>query len=218
MWTKFRDNFIAGIAVIFPSIITWWLVVLLYRVLNNWFLNPVIKYFKPYLIHVYLEYGARTLLFLLLVAIVMLIGLATRVLFLKKIFSAGEKMFFKMPMIGRIYVATKQMSKALFGEHKGIFKSPVLVEYPRKGLYSIGFITGFIDSGSKNGKIHQKIDKKLVNLYVPTTPNPATGMLLLVPEDELITLDMSIEEAMKLVISGGIVTPDGSRKNQVEIL
>jgi len=179
--------------------------------LSNWFLNPIIKYFKPYLANVYLEYGARTTLFLLMVAIVMLIGLATRVLFLRRIFSAGERMFLKMPMVGRIYIATKQMSKAIFEDRKGIFKSAVLVEYPRKGVYSIGFIT----SDSKTGKLHQKIEKKLVNIYIPTTPNPTTGMLLLVPEDEIIPLNVKIEEAMKLVMSGGIVTPDGAIENRV---
>lgn len=202
MLTKLRDNFIAGIAVILPIAITLWLFVILYRTINDGVLNPLIKYFRPYLTNIYLEYAARTAVFLVLIVIVVLIGLATRIIFIRKFFSAGERIFFKIPMIGKAYVTIKQMSKAFLGERKGIFKVPVLVEYPRRGLYSIGFLT----SDSK-GEIQKKIGKKLVNIFVPTTPNPTSGILLLTPKDEIKVLDMSVEEAMKLVISGGIVAP-----------
>lgn len=203
MLTKLRDNFIAGIAVILPIIITLWLLVTLYHAINDGILNPLIKYFRPYITNVYLEYGARTIVFLLLIALVVLIGLATRIIFIRRFFSAGEKIFFKIPMIGKVYVTIKQMSRAFLGERKGVFKAPVLIEYPRKGVYSIGFLT----SDSK-GEIQRRTDKKLVNIFVPTTPNPTSGILLMTPEDEITTLNMSVEEAMKLVISGGMVAPD----------
>lgn len=201
--TRLRDNFIAGVIVMLPAVITVWLLVAVYRAINDGILNPLIKFFKPYFFNVYLEYGVRTLLFLLLVAIIVLVGLATRILFFRKIFSKSEKIFFKIPMLGKVYITIKQISKAFLGERKGIFKTPVLVEYPRRGVYSIGFLT----SDSK-GEIQRKTEKKLVNIFVPTTPNPTSGILLLVPGDEIIPLDMNIEEAMKLVISGGMVVPD----------
>ena len=202
MLTKLRDNFIAGIVVVLPVVITLWLLTMLYHAINDGILNPLIRYFRPYITNIYLEYGARTIVFLLLITFVVLIGLATRIIFVRKLFSAGEKLFFKIPMIGKVYVTIKQMSRAFLGDRKGIFKAPVLVEYPRKGVYSIGFLT----SDSK-GEIQNKTDKKLVNIFVPTTPNPTSGILLMTPEDEIITLSMSVEEAMKLVISGGMVVP-----------
>ena len=179
---KFRDNFIAGIVVMLPAVITLWLFKLLYRGINDGVLNPLIKYFKPYFTNVYFEYAARTFVFLALILLIALIGLATRIIFIRKLFSAGERIFFKIPMIGKVYVAIKQMSKAFLGERKGVFKAPVLIEYPRKGLYSIGFLTS-----DTKGEIRQKTKKKFVNIFVPTTPNPTSGILLLTPEDEIIT-------------------------------
>jgi len=203
MWVKFRDNFIAGIAVVLPAAITLWLLSAIYDAVNMGVLNPLMKNLRPYLTNVYLEYGARTMIFLALISIVALIGLATRIIFIRKVFTAGERVFFKIPMIGKVYVAIKQMSRAFLGDRKGVFKAPVLVEYPRRGVYSIAFLTS-----DAKGEIQQKTKKKLVNVFVPTTPNPTSGILLLTPEDELINLNMSVEEAMKLVISGGMVTPD----------
>ena len=203
MFNRFRDNFIAGIAVILPAAVTLWLFSVIYRVINNKLLNPLIKNLRPYLTNIYLEYGARTVVFLALIFIVGLIGLATRIIFIRKFFSSGERIFFKIPMIGKVYVTIKQMSRAFLGDRKGVFKAPVLVEYPRRGVYAIAFLTS-----DAKGEIQQKTRKKLINVFIPTTPNPTSGILLLTPKDEVIYLDMSVEEAMKLVISGGMVAPD----------
>ena len=134
---------------------------------------------------------------------VVFIGLATRVIFIRKLFSAGEAIFFKIPMLGKIYIAIKQISKAFLGQRKEVFKAAVLVEYPRRGVYSIGFLTS-----DTKGEIRRMTKKKLVNIFIPTTPNPTSGILLLTPEDEFMALSMSVEEAIKLVISGGMVVPD----------
>lgn len=203
MLTKLRDNFITGIAVLLPAAITIWLLSMIYHAINDNVLNPLIKNLRPYLTNIYLEYGARTIVFLVLLLIVVLIGLATRIIFIRKVFSAGEKIFFKIPMIGKVYVAIKQMSKVFLGERKGVFKMPVLVEYPRRGVYAIAFLTA-----DAKGEIQRKTNKRLVNVFIPTTPNPTSGILLLTPEDEIIPLSMSVEEAMKLVISGGVVAPE----------
>jgi uncharacterized membrane protein len=203
MFSRLRANFIAGIVVILPAILTIWLIFLVSNAINDSILNPLIKNLKPYLGNIYLEYGARTVVFIALVLLVSLIGLATRVIFIRKLFAAGENIFFKIPMIGKVYVAVRQMSKAFLGDRKGVFKAPVLVEYPRKGVHSIAFLTS-----DAKGEIQRKTKKRLVNVFLPTTPNPTSGILLLVPEEEIIALDMSVEEAMKLVISGGMVAPD----------
>jgi len=209
MFLRLRDNFIAGIAVILPIAVTLWLLTLLYDTININVLIPLTKYFKPHIANVYLEFGVRAVIFLLLITFVILIGLATRIIFIRKLFSFGERLLFKIPMVGKAYVTIRQISRALLGDRKGIFKAAVLVEYPRKGVYSIGFLT----SPSK-GEVQRKTDKRLVNIFIPTTPNPTSGILLMVPEEELINLDMSVEEAMKLVISGGMVTPGDLPENR----
>ena len=209
MLTRLRDNFIAGIAVILPAAVTLWLLFMVYHAVNDSVLDPLIKYFRPYFTGIYFEYAARTVVFLVLLLLVVLIGLATRIIFIRKIFSSGEKIFFKIPMIGKVYVAIKQMSKVFIGDRKGVFKTPVLVEYPRRGVYSIAFLTS-----DAKGEIQRKINKKLVNVFVPTTPNPTSGILLLTPEDEIMPLNMSVEEAMKLVISGGVVAPEELLENK----
>ena len=209
MLNRFRGNFITGIIVILPIAITLWVLRIIYRMINDGMLNPLLKLLRPYLTSNYLEYGAKAIIFVLLIMIVMLIGLGTRILFIRKVFSAGEKLFFKIPMIGRVYVAIKQISKAFLGGRKGVFKAPVLVEYPRRGVYSIGFLTS-----ETMGEIQQKTKKKLLNIFVPTTPNPTSGILLLTPEDEITRLNMSVEEAMKLVVSGGMVVPPETPQNE----
>ncbi|MDD5680680.1 MAG: DUF502 domain-containing protein [Candidatus Omnitrophica bacterium] len=204
MWQKLRDNFIAGIAVILPLVVTIWVFSFLYRWVSVRLILPLTKFFTPYLVNPYLEYAVALAIFLLLILGVIAIGMATRIIFLRKIFSSGEKVFFKIPLAGRIYVALKQISQAFLGRKRVAFKSVVLIEFPRKGIYSIGFLTA-----ENKGEIAEKAGKKLVNVYVPSVPNPATGFFYIIPEDEVTILRMSVEDAMKLVFSAGAVTPAG---------
>ncbi len=203
MFTRLRNNFIAGLVVILPVALT--IVILRFLVvrINRLILDPVIKIYSPYLNETYLIYlikGAVLILFIFLIA---LVGLATKVIVLRRVFSVGERLFFKMPMIGKIYIAIKQISHAFLGKRRGIFKRVILLEYPRAGIYSIGFVT----SKSK-GEVQNKVQKEMVNVFVPTTPNPTSGVFLLVPKEEEIALDISVEDGLKLVISGGVVVPD----------
>ncbi len=202
MWQKLRDNFIAGIVVILPIVITIWLIDLLYRWISKRLILPLTKIFTPYLVNPYLEYGVSITIFVLLILIIIAIGMATRIIFLRRLFSSGEKVFFKIPMIGRIYVAIRQISRAFLGTKSAAFKSVVLIEFPRKGMYSLGFVTA-----ENRGEIEAKMGKKMISVYVASVPNPATGFFYLVPEEDVIPINVSIEDAMKLVISGGAVTP-----------
>ena len=113
-----------------------------------------------------------------------------------------EQLLFKVPMIGKIYTIIKQLSFAFLGQGKGLFERVVLIEYPRKGIYSVGLVTA-----KGKGEIQAKIPQGVLSVFVPTTPNPTSGVYLLVPEDEAIALDMSVEEGLKVVISGGTITP-----------
>lgn len=206
MLKNLRKNFITGFAVILPTILTIWLVKFIIDKANMILLEPIVGLLKPYIFDSrVLEFAAKTLIFVSIVLSVALIGFATRLILLRKLFSYLERKFSHFPMIGKIYGAFKEISHALLGQTEGIIKRAVLVEYPRKGIYAVGFVTS---EGKET--IHDGTGKKLISVLIGTTPTPTSGFLILVPEDEIIPLDISIEEALKLIISGGIIPlPEG---------
>jgi uncharacterized membrane protein len=114
----------------------------------------------------------------------------------------GEGLLNRMPVVRSIYGATKQILETVISTQSDAFREVVLVEYPRKELWVIGFVTG-----NTKGEVANRIPKTMVNVFVPTTPNPTSGFLLFCPRKDVIFLKMTVEEAVKLVVSGGIVTP-----------
>ena len=114
----------------------------------------------------------------------------------------GESILNRMPVVRTIYGASKQILETVISAQSDAFRDAVLVEYPRRGLWVIGFVTG----GTK-GEVADHMDENMVNVFIPTTPNPTSGFLLFCPRNEVIYLDMSVEDAVKLVVSGGIVHP-----------
>ena len=114
----------------------------------------------------------------------------------------GESILNRMPVVRTIYGASKQILETVISAQSDAFRDAVLVEYPRRGLWVIGFVTG-----STRGEVAEHIDIEMVNVFIPTTPNPTSGFLLFCPRDEIIYLEMSVEDAVKLVVSGGIVYP-----------
>lgn len=113
-----------------------------------------------------------------------------------------EYLLDRMPVIRTVYGAIKQIFETIMASQSSAFREAVMLEYPRKGVYSIGFVTGRTE-----GEVQDATKAETINVFVPTTPNPTSGYLLFVPKKELIFLDMSVEEAVKLVVSAGIITP-----------
>lgn len=120
-----------------------------------------------------------------------------------RIVSFGENLIHKIPIVHKIYFGVKQIIDSISLQGKQLFSKVVLVEYPRKGYYAMGFVTG-----ECKGEVQDKTSAHLVNVFIPTTPNPTSGMLILVPQNEIIYLDMTIEEGLKLIISAGVVVPE----------
>ena len=114
----------------------------------------------------------------------------------------GENLLNRMPVVRSIYGASKQILETVLSAQSDAFREVVLVEYPRKGLWVIGFVTGVT-----KGEVQTRLSARTMNVFIPTTPNPTSGFLLFCPEGDLVYLEMSVEEAVKLVVSGGIVTP-----------
>ena len=144
---------------------------------------------------------------MVLIVGLMLIGMLTTGWFGKFFVNLGEKIVAKMPFISSVYSLLKQVFETFFSNKKQSFNQVVLLEYPRKGLWVIGFV-----SAETKGEVAQKVKDKMLNVFVPTTPNPTSGFLLFVPEKETIKLNMSVEDGLKFVISCGIVTPPQKRK------
>ena len=202
---KLRAYFLAGILVTTPVAVT--------IALALWFIEFVDSHVVPLIpVHwnpnTYIQdYFGVTLsvpgvgVFVLAIAIT-LIGALTAGFLGRFIVRTGERIVARMPIVRAIYSASKQILETVFRDQSEAFREAVLVEYPRRDVWTIGFITG-----ATTGEVQVKTPEDVVNVYVPTTPNPTSGFLLYVPVKDLRHLDMSVEDAVKMVISVGMVTP-----------
>jgi len=207
MTSSTKVRLLAGVAVIFPIVITIIVFRFLIVKLNSWILSPIVNFIRPFIDRPYEVIAAQLLVFLLLLVGIYLIGWAANVLVIRRFFSAWEGLLIRVPMIGKIYKALKQITGAVFGQEKSIFKAVVLVEFPQKGHYTIGFVTN-----ENNYKVTKLLGKEMVNILVPSVPNPATGFLLMIPKSEVRYLNISIEEGIKIAVSGGVYMPETSEK------
>lgn len=139
--------------------------------------------------------------FLLTIFLICAVGLAARNYFGKKMIEWADTVLMHVPFLNKIYGATKQVNEALVTGNKNSFKTVVLVEFPHSGAYSLGFLT------SENTGIQVKQDEKLVCVFVPTTPNPTAGFMLLVPNERVMRLKMSVADGLKYIISLGSIAP-----------
>ncbi|EHQ51597.1 hypothetical protein ECTPHS_02826 [Ectothiorhodospira sp. PHS-1] len=134
--------------------------------------------------------------------IVFLTGLVVANLVGRKLVDLWEAILARIPLVSTIYSAVKQVMETLFGAGGDSFRKVLLIEYPRKGIWTLGFQTG-----SGLGEVQARTERQVVSVFVPTTPNPTSGFIILVPRDEVIELDMSVEDGLKFVMSLGVVVP-----------
>jgi uncharacterized membrane protein len=194
IFLKLRNYFLTGIVVLVPIGITLYLTIFVINVSSN--LIP--KSINP---NNFLPYSIPGLEILISIIIITIIGGLSLSFIGKKILQIFNDLLKKIPILRTIYSAIGQMTQS-FTSNKKNKKSVVLVEYPRKGSWAVGFAT------KKNtGDIQKKTNQKLLNVFVPTTPNPTSGFLLMFPIDEVIFLDISFEEASKFIVSAGTTNP-----------
>jgi uncharacterized membrane protein len=139
---------------------------------------------------------------LIVVALITILGYASHYLLGKWILRHAENVMLRVPFVGLVYRTTKQIVDTFRSQQKAVFQKVVLIEFPRRGAYAVGFITS-----TAHGELQHRTEKKVINVFVPTTPNPTSGFLVVCPVDEIIELDMTIGDGMKLIISGGAVVP-----------
>lgn len=140
---------------------------------------------------------------LIVICLVTLIGLLSNYFLGRMLIRITENIVHRVPLMNVVYKTVKQIVSTFTEQNKAVFQQVVLVTFPTKGTYAIGFLTG-----TCKGEVQDKTAEKVANVFVPTTPNPTSGFLMLVPEKEIIYLKMSVGDAMKVIISGGAVTPD----------
>ena len=150
----------------------------------------------------------KVLLSLFILFIVLtLIGALTAGLLGRWVVHTGERVLNRMPVIRSVYSAIKQIFETVLAQQSNAFREAVLIEYPRRGIWAIGFITG-----TTKGEVQNLTEEETVNIFLPTTPNPTSGFLLFVPKKDIIRLTMTVEEGIKMIISAGMLTPSENQK------
>ncbi|SDD78211.1 Uncharacterized membrane protein [Paracoccus isoporae] len=205
-----RASFLTGLIVIAPIGITVWLIWTLTGWMDSWVLPLIPPRWRP---ENYIGIDLRGLGVVVFLIVTLLIGWMARGWFGKLVIGTGESLFARMPIIGAIYGGIKQIAETILSQGDGKFDRACLIEYPRRGVWGLGFV-----AGPAKGEVAQMAARRgqgrFLAVFVPTTPNPTSGFLLFVPEQDVQILDMTPEEAAKLVISGGLVYPsDNSSTN-----
>ncbi|HEY4134881.1 MAG TPA: DUF502 domain-containing protein [Alphaproteobacteria bacterium] len=198
-FARLRTWLFAGVLVTAPIVITFYLI---WWVIS--FVDAIVTPMIPvrYQPETYLQFGVPGLGVVIVLLGLTIIGGLTTSLLGRYFLSLSDRLLARMPVVRGIYGATKQVFETIFSSQGNAFRSVVLVEFPRAGAWSLGFITA-----TTTGEIAGHATAPLVNVFVPTTPNPTSGYLLFVPRKDVIELHMTVEEGIKMIVSGGIVTP-----------
>ena len=198
--TRLRNYFLTGIIVTAPIALTIYLTWQFIDWVDSQAIPLLPAKYNP---ENYLPFSLPGLGLLISVVILTFVGFLTANIFGRTLLRTGERLVNRMPVVRSIYGAFKQILETVLSQSSNSFRQAVLVEYPRRGIWTVAFVTG-----ETEGEVAQRLDDEMINIYVPTTPNPTSGFLLMVPRRDLIFLDMPVEDAAKYVISIGVIAPE----------
>ena len=193
-----RRYFFAGLLASLPLVITLWFLHWIIGLMDD-LLNILPSSLHP---GSYLPFAIPGLGALFTLALILLLGFFATSVVTRRLLSTWNSFLSRIPIFRGVYISVQKLVESIFSQGQG-GRQVVLIEYPRKGIYTVGFATGHA-----GGELEKISAERLVNVFVPTTPNPTAGFYLLVPEKEVVPLEMSPEEAFKLIVSGGIITPE----------
>ncbi|MCP4923687.1 MAG: DUF502 domain-containing protein [bacterium] len=198
-FAKLRGYFFAGLLLTAPISLT---IYLTWAIVT--FIDERVKPLIPVVYHpeYYLPFDIPGFGLLIAVISLTLVGALMAGVFGRYFIHLSERILNKMPIVRGLYGAIKQIFETLLNNQSTAFRKVVMIEYPRKGIWSLGFITGVT-----KGEVQDLTEDEVVNVFIPTTPNPTSGYLLFVPSQDIHSLDMSVEEGIKMVVSAGILTP-----------
>ena len=200
---RMRAYLLTGILVVAPISITFYLAWIFIKFVDARVTPLIPLKYNP---ETYLPFALPGLGLIILVVALIVVGASTAGFFGRLWMRVSEQILARMPVIRSVYGAVKQILETVLAQQSNAFREAVLVEYPRRGIWAIAFITGRTE-----GEVQNVTEEECINIFLPTTPNPTSGFLLFVPKADLVPLDMGVEEAIKMVISGGIVTPPDRR-------
>ena len=198
-----KRYFITGLLIWVPIGLTAWVLKFLISTMDQSLLLLPDK-FQPEVLLGMKVYGVGTILTLLVVFIT---GIMTANIIGQKLLVFWEGVLWRIPVVKSIYWSIKQVSDTIFSDKGEAFRKALLVQYPRQGAWTIAFLTG-----QPGGDVANHLKRDYISVYVPTTPNPTSGFFLMMPKDDVIELDMSVDEALKYIISMGVVSPNGNNK------
>jgi uncharacterized membrane protein len=204
-FARWRADFVTGLVVVLPGVVSIALLVWLFFTISN--ITDTLLIFIPKTITHQNNGDGRMYWYWSLIALlvaILLIGVAGRLArnyFGKKMIEWVERVLMHVPLLNKFYGAIRQVNEAFTAGKKDSFKTVVLVEFPREGIYSIGFITS-----EQHNEVQQKMREKVACVFIPTTPNPTSGFLILVPETQVIKLEMSVADAIKYIVSLGSIS------------
>lgn len=206
LFSSLRSSFLTGIVVIAPVGLTIWLIWTLFGWVDGFVLPLVPDRFNP---EQYIGINLRGVGVIFFLLFTIFVGWVAKGLIGRSLIGAAEGLVDRTPVVRSIYSGIKQIAETVFAQSERTFEKACLIQYPRKGIWAIGFI-----STTAKGEVTEKAETTgdMLSIFVPTTPNPTSGFLLFFPREDVIELDMSIEDAAKLVISAGLVYP-GPREN-----
>ncbi len=203
LFAGLRGSFLTGLVVVLPVGLTIWLIWTVTGWIDGWVLPLIPNRFRP---ENYIPIDLRGVGVVIFLIFTIIVGWMAKGLIGRSLIRWGEHLVDRMPVVRSIYSGLKQIAETVFAQAETSFDKACLLEYPRKGIWAIGFI-----STSTKGEIAQKtpMNEPFVSVFLPTTPNPTSGFLLFLPQSDVIELDMSVEDAAKLIISAGLVYPNG---------
>jgi len=210
----FRNMIVTGVIVAVPVVLSLWVAWYLYSNLTGWgltlansmgLMSELPVFWRTQII--------RALALIVVLAAMFFLGVLTKITIGRKVIAKAQSLLLKVPLVNFIYSTCKQIGDTIMSSKKGnMFRQVVLIEYPRKGCYAIGFMTN--ENTPENSEVARRLGNgDLISVFMPTTPNPTSGFLMFIPRDECIMLDMSVSDAMRLIVSCGAILPGSEEQN-----
>ncbi|WP_298847949.1 DUF502 domain-containing protein [uncultured Ruegeria sp.] len=206
--SRLRASFLTGVVVIAPVWLTVWLIWSVVGWIDSAVLPLVPQQFQP---QQYVGINLRGVGVVIFLIFTILVGWIAKGILGRSLIHFAEGLVGRMPVVRSVYSGIKQISETVFAQTERSFEKACLIQYPRRGIWAIGFV-----STTARGEVSERAETggELLSIFVPTTPNPTSGFLLFFPAEDVILLDMSIEDAAKLVISAGLVYPNDKDPTQ----
>jgi uncharacterized membrane protein len=205
-----RNRILGGLVIVIPISLTFWFGYFLVTTLSDWAVNYIRNTYPLFILKENGKYivpalwTVRALSILILLIFLCAIGQLGRYTIGKKLISITDYLMRQLPMLNTVYNTARQIWEAIWSTREGVSSRVVMFEYPRKGIWVIGFLTN--ENNNPDWEPQQRVQEDLISVFLPTTPNPTSGFFLLIPREDLVILDMDSTEAMQMIVSGGTVT------------